>query len=394
MYNNSFYGGQKGADIKLVHAFPHLSADNGHGLLDDLSAGFTSNINLGDYVIVAYGKEGNDLYETNAQKDGSMNWNSSIWEKVFVEKLLPNEIYAKPNILGWNYKLITQFTNKYDNALSVKYSYDFYTYSIEGEFNSGVKDTLEAVKEKLHPIHGGQKIDEYFSFEEIDEREPEKGKYYMILDGFTLNDDTRSKYFPENTGWTNGTYSSNIVVTKDDKENAYQNVTSSFKPIHSNQVIAVNHYYEDDGDVSTSIGQYKSYWYFQRPDGEWGRVLITGDLSRVIQNKKYTQNDANLKVYSAEYVNNNLPIIHNFNLISSNWKEAENKKNQNIEIIHSLYKTICLIFQPQQNEHVAYNYLEAEIDEGQTTEEKTVIKFTIPKNIETTDNLSLKAYII
>ena len=476
MYNNSFYGGQKGADIKLVHTFPHLSAANGRGLLDDLSAGFTSNINLGDYVIVAYGKEGNDLYEKNAQIDGLTNWNSSVWEKVFVEKLLPNETYANSNVIGWNYKLITQFTNKYDNALSVKYSYDFYTYGPTSEFNSGVEDTLEAVAVKLQNVHGGKKIDKYFKFNEIQKITPQQGEYYVILDSFTLTEDSRTSYFPntKGLGWeVDGIYSANIIVTKAVGEEVYQNVTSSFNPIHSNQVIAVNHYYED-GNVSTPIGsigvsksendtsfdviisniteayyntdrgtnfypiesntkintteqlfiynnsksliykltfsevnniiniqvdtftsstpKYKSYWYFQRPDGEWGRMLVTGDLDGLIKNEKYLGSDADQKVYSAEYVNNNIPMFYYITLASSNWSINDDNKYQTIELHHTPNKNLCLIFQSQLSEQVMYNHLAAAIEEAK--EEETKITFVISKDYNITSNLDLKICIL
>lgn len=108
----SFYGGPPGQSFK-IH-YPLFS--NFVALQNDLKEGKNSSINIGEYVMVSYGKPGTEIYYNNLtidlndlslEENKRKNWHSSLWQK-FYDK---NEIDSndiKDLQTHFCYKFITQ----------------------------------------------------------------------------------------------------------------------------------------------------------------------------------------------------------------------------------------------------------------------------------------------
>lgn len=193
--NNSFYGGQKGRDFNLAKIFSNASE-----LKADLDNGFSSDVAIGDFVMVAYGlkqtnitltsdsgdtikltycgngkfkdakgeyyKYNKDLgwincsnnneilgflssvssdssrssYYDNYKKDKSFsntNYNSTLWQKGFFEEDQTNTILIHSSAANnLAYKLVSSFDNDFENSLIIKDSQNFYTWGTASTTNN------------------------------------------------------------------------------------------------------------------------------------------------------------------------------------------------------------------------------------------------------------------
>lgn len=113
----SFYGGKQGKDFRIKHIFKSRYGIGFDSLENDLRLGWTSEIAAEDYVVISYGKIGeqDSEYNTNRTRDekvDGINYNSTLWEKVYDE-------VTGLNTGGFSYRLISQMTGNTPN-ISIK----------------------------------------------------------------------------------------------------------------------------------------------------------------------------------------------------------------------------------------------------------------------------------
>lgn len=107
--SNSFYGGPQGQSFEIKEIFKSRYGLPSNGIIDsmeaDLSKGWTSPINVGEYVIISYGLPSDENYDTYKIRDINVDgktYNSTLWKKIY------NEIDGTAN--GLSYRMISSMT--------------------------------------------------------------------------------------------------------------------------------------------------------------------------------------------------------------------------------------------------------------------------------------------
>ena len=95
---NSFYGGPAGQSFYLSHIF-----NNRAELEADLMLGWQSDIHVGEFVLVNYGRYDQPDYANNLAKDNNISWNSTLWQKVYDESPMTSNDIQNPNGLAYKW---------------------------------------------------------------------------------------------------------------------------------------------------------------------------------------------------------------------------------------------------------------------------------------------------
>lgn len=97
----SFYGGPAGQSFEIKQIFTSYQE-----LLQDISQGWKSPISVGEFVMVSYGRPGDEDYDTNRNRDlnagDHKQYNSTLWQKMYDESAGAGS--------GLSYKLISSCT--------------------------------------------------------------------------------------------------------------------------------------------------------------------------------------------------------------------------------------------------------------------------------------------
>lgn len=117
----SFYGGKNGKSFEIRKIFttkyktpnnlkPAVAPKRGYDSMEeDLIKGWTSNISIGEFVVISYGYQDDDGYEIYKQTDilsqDKRNYNSSLWQKIYTEEQQNGQ-----TIRGVAYAFISQMT--------------------------------------------------------------------------------------------------------------------------------------------------------------------------------------------------------------------------------------------------------------------------------------------
>ena len=102
-----FYGGLNGQSFEIKETF-NTHAD----IITDLGYGWNSPIGVGEYILINYGEPGTEEYIANRNVDGTVNWNGTIWQKIYDEDASTETSKAKGYIErpstrnGLGYKLL------------------------------------------------------------------------------------------------------------------------------------------------------------------------------------------------------------------------------------------------------------------------------------------------
>lgn len=124
-----FYGGLNGQSFKIKQVY-----NNRQELVTDLNSAWASAIGVGEYVAINYGKPGTDGYNNNRSIDSNVNFNSTVWQKVYDEELDTSD-GSLTNQNGLGYKLLFWTTgNVPDIVLDTIAAQDVYD-ATTGEYN-------------------------------------------------------------------------------------------------------------------------------------------------------------------------------------------------------------------------------------------------------------------
>lgn len=303
----SFYGGPAGKDFAIARVFPNKAAMDA-----DVALGKDSPIYVGDYVLISYGDPNQSEFSANLAVDGDTSYNATLWKKEWENGYSYREIvsiassypkFAAGNIesslpFGAAPQLSIDSSSLANPKIGLKMPA-----SLEKGNNNIAKSVLPTEQPSIIPKYEGNlknklsfdvKIPSGATFTPVVDN---NGNISWVNNGGLTNPVTVNIRGPQGPIGNPLNIIANEIIVETEAQDTVAEVGAILTARGLNpqigELIGVT-YHKENSDVS--------YWYFKIND-IWQRVQLSGSMSGLILNEKIEDMTANVKAYSAKYVN-------------------------------------------------------------------------------------------